>query len=256
MTEAEVFALLKVRFPSDSHVLLPHVRDSTGTHGRRTADAIAFGLYPSRGLEVEGFEVKCSRGDWLREKNEPEKAESVFKYCDRWWLVVADDTIVKDGELPPTWGLLVVRGNKLVAKTLAPKLSPVALERGFIASLLRQLQKEVTPNIMVQSAVDDAHKRGIEYGKTLRGFDSEKAEQLQKSVDAFEAVSGVKIDRWNGERIGKAVKHIMNHGADRMVRELTRLRDSLSHSLKLAERDLAEVEKEFSEERGPEGPKS
>lgn len=248
MNEPQILAMLKDRYPSSSHVLLPHVRNSTGYAGQRTADAIAFGLYPSRGLEIEGFEVKCSRSDWLRERSDPEKAESIFRFCDRWWLVVSDETIVKDGELPNTWGLLVVKNNKLRAKVLAPKLSPMSLDRGFIASLLRQFQKEVTPTLLVKAKIDDAFQRGTEYGKTFQDHEGTKYQQLKKSVSEFEAASGVKIDQYNGTRIGSAVKHVMLHGTDRVAKDLRSLKQSLDRQIKAVEQDLRDVEQESMNE--------
>ncbi len=60
-------------------------------------------LYPSRGLEINGFEVKGSRQDWIKELKSPEKSAPVQRFCDRWWIV-APAGIIQPGELPPTWG--------------------------------------------------------------------------------------------------------------------------------------------------------
>ncbi|WP_439030247.1 hypothetical protein [Gordonia terrae] len=74
-------------------------------HGRlRTADALAIDTWISKGMELHGFEVKCSRSDWLAELKQPEKSEAFRRICDRWWLVTSDPAIVKPGELPDGWG--------------------------------------------------------------------------------------------------------------------------------------------------------
>lgn len=74
-------------------------------HGRlRTADALAIDTWISKGMELHGFEMKCSRSDWLTELRQPEKSEAFRRVCDRWWLVTSDPAIVKDGELPGGWG--------------------------------------------------------------------------------------------------------------------------------------------------------
>ncbi|QNJ56375.1 hypothetical protein KNV19_gp61 [Gordonia phage Portcullis] len=74
-------------------------------HGRlRTADALAIDTWMSKGMELHGFEVKCSRSDWLTELKQPEKSEAFRRICDRWWLVTSDPSIVKPGELPDGWG--------------------------------------------------------------------------------------------------------------------------------------------------------
>src|ERR1700751_5682787 len=104
-SEATVFEALAKRFPAPAWALISQVRNSTGYSGDRTCDAIAMSLWPSRGLELHGFEIKCSRGDWLSEMRRPDKADKMFKYFDRWWLAVSDASVVNDYELPPTWGL-------------------------------------------------------------------------------------------------------------------------------------------------------
>ncbi len=62
-----------------------------------------------------------------------------MRFCDRWWLVVADRTMVAKGELPPTWGLLAPRAGTLYTIVEAPKLSPEPLSRNFMATLLRRV---------------------------------------------------------------------------------------------------------------------
>lgn len=86
---------------------LEQVADGTGHHQSRWADAIAICVWPSRGYDLPGFEVKVSRGDWINELKDPAKSASVQRFCNRRWLAVASDKIVQPGELPPTWGLLV-----------------------------------------------------------------------------------------------------------------------------------------------------
>ena len=118
-------------------VFLEEVRAGVGADRGRTADVLTLGLWPSRGLLLEGFELKASRSDWRGELDRPEKADAVARYCDRWWLVTVPD-VVHAGELPPTWGLLVRKGRKLVCEVEAPPLEPVAPDRQFLAALLRR----------------------------------------------------------------------------------------------------------------------
>ncbi len=127
-TEKDLYLALKKIYNEKAYVLLPHVRNTTGYSDlQTTADAICFGLWPSRGIEVEGFEIKCSRQDWLTEVRNPAKADAIAKMCDRWWLVVADGQIVKDDELPPTWGLYVLKGSALTIHKKAPVLTRLCL---------------------------------------------------------------------------------------------------------------------------------
>jgi len=95
VTAAEILVSLQERFCGPQYAFLPAVRDRTGMGASRTADAMAMSLWPSRGLELFGFEIKVSRMDWLRELKAPEKSEELFGYCDRWYVVVADKSIYR-----------------------------------------------------------------------------------------------------------------------------------------------------------------
>lgn len=102
-----------------------HVKVSAGFNSRRICDYMALDLWPGgygpmAGPKLHGHEVKVSRSDWLTELRDPEKAEAFRRYCDYWWLVVSDKLIVKTGELPDGWGLMVAAGQTLRVVTPAP----------------------------------------------------------------------------------------------------------------------------------------
>lgn len=250
-TEAEMLAMLRDRYTEkagngDAWAFVTHVRDAAGFDAKRTIDGLAMSLWPSRGLLVHGFEVKCDRGDWLREMKNPAKAESFARLVDRFWLVVADEAIVKDGELPEPWGLLVVRGGRLVQKVEARPLHPDArelppgLDRSFIASLLRAATKSRTA---LADELDAARRRGYEAGESSTKSKLERLEaELEKLRDRdrrFHEVVGVGLtdfsDRYlkPGEtdhltRLGGAIRAAMTGEleAERLVNRIKSLRDS------------------------------
>ena len=108
----------------------------------RRLDFMAMDMWPSAGLDLHGFEVKCSRSDWLVELRDPSKAEEFKQYMDRWWLVIADRAMVKPGELPPGWGQMALDKNgALRVVRHAPRLTPNPMPRTMFAALLRATQK-------------------------------------------------------------------------------------------------------------------
>ncbi len=126
---------------ADRWVRAEHVRSSQDYRVTvSVADFIAIDKYASS-QALHGHEVKVSRGDWLTELRDPAKAERVKRYCSYWWLVVPDASIVKPGELPEGWGLMVKSGNQLRAKVNAPKLSPEPMPLDFIAGLTAAVQR-------------------------------------------------------------------------------------------------------------------
>lgn len=94
-----------------------HVKITAGHDSRRICDYMVMHLRPGMGRnsgpKLHGFELKASRSDWLTEMRAPEKAEAFARYCDFFWLVISDLSIVRDGELPEGWGLMVASGRGL-----------------------------------------------------------------------------------------------------------------------------------------------
>lgn len=118
-----------------------HVRSKLEGYGsKRIADFIAADKWPGipygKSMALHGHEVKVSRSDWLTELRDPEKAEAFKRYMHHWWLVVSDAAIVKPGELPEGWGLMVKTGGVLRAKVRAPRLEPEPMPADFVICLM------------------------------------------------------------------------------------------------------------------------
>lgn len=126
------------------YIPLTQVASSTG--GANTiADLMVLGAWHSSGNYLDGFEVKVSRADWLNEVKNPNKCLPSKQYCHRWWLVIADENIVKEGELPEDWGMMAVVDGKLKVIKKAPFLTPIPLTIDFVASLLRTDARATIP---------------------------------------------------------------------------------------------------------------
>ena len=233
--------LLRAQLPAEEYALFYEVRDATGCHGTRSADALAISLWPSRGLEVHGFEFKISRADWVKELRNPAKAEAIAAYCDRWWLVVSDERIVNPGEVPPAWGLKAVRGDKLVTITLAGKQeNPAPLDRLFVAAIARAAQKHSPGARAIEKAIEAARaaweKDRTKSDERVATRRRDEAAELRDRIQEFEKASGVKITSYPPARqIGEAVAivlrgnlRIADHiesAADQLEREAKTLRE-------------------------------
>ena len=196
-------------------------------------------LWPSRGLEMHGFEVKVSRSDWIKELRTPDKAEAVYRYCDHWWIVAGGVDIVAPGELPPTWGMIVADKGKLVVRVAAPKLEPVGYTADFLAAVLRRAVG-ITPEAELRTA----YERGVGDGMKRESERNEKREesdlrylrrehdQLQKQVREFEAASGVRIDRYGSENanIGDAVRRVLEGEDGKATQRLLSIR-TVAHNI-------------------------
>lgn len=245
MDSNEVIARLRKRYGAPEYAFFTEVGDRTG--GRtRSADGIALSLWPSRGIELHGFEVKVDRRDWLRELKDPAKADVIAKYCSKWWLVVGDAKIVADGELPPMWGLMVPHGDGLKVVKDAPPIEAQPLGLPFVGALVRAIHTQSASEEQIKTARAEAfaegRARGLVDARADRDHAAKIAQSLAASVDAFEKASGVRIDAWNGHRIGKAAAKVMDlhnldyrYHVDSVVRDLGRVTADLRALLKATE---------------------
>lgn len=124
------------------YACLFEVASGTGSNARTFADIVVMNLWPSRGMDLIGYEVKTSRSDWQREMKLPEKAWPVMQYMDRWFLLAAPG-VAKLDEVPSNWGFMEFDGRKLKTLKPAPKLEPKALSKTFLGAMLRKPVRDV-----------------------------------------------------------------------------------------------------------------
>ena len=236
-SERELFDLLKRRYPAPSWACIPQVANGTGGSARRWADAVALCCWPSMGMELHGFEIKTYRSDWLRELENGEKSQAVWQFCDRWWVVAANDTVVAPGELPKTWGLLVPKGGKLFTVIAAPPLDPKPVTKTFVASVLRNAMEVCVPDALLHTEYERGFEEGKKEGQEARKYDHERASEkvaaLEAAVAAFEKTAGVefpRVDEWmktfaDHEAFGAAVREVLAGRQGHLINSMIAVRD-------------------------------
>jgi len=240
MNTKEVKEALKLKYESNEWALLFEVRNFTGysSSQQRYADAIAMNLWPSRGLSVLGFEIKVSRSDWLNELKKPEKADPIIKYCDYFYLVVGDKNIVKGGELPDNWGLMIPFGkNRLKIKKDAPKLDSKPLDRGFIASMMRQAMNQLTMENEIRKRVKEKIDERTKYLENIYINERQRLENeidvMRKAIRDFSDATGVDIYKRYGyvdlESQIEVIKFLKFGNIGGMMERLRRLGIELSN---------------------------
>lgn len=252
MTASEIVAALAKRHPAPAWAFLEQVRNGTGwARSARTADALAMSCWPSRGLELHGFEVKVNRGDWIRELREPAKAEEILSYCDRWWIVTPAKGVLQEGELPPTWGHVVVDGRGATVKTPAPAWRAQPLDRIFLAAILRRVHECHVPLGQLGDKLKAERARGKQEATDRIQSEAGALERLREKVAAFEKASGVSIDRgWQpAEQIGAAVRQVLSKGPLAVRREMEQHRAWLAGQLRDVDRYLVDSADQAQEEK-------
>lgn len=193
-TTAALQAALMKAYPLPEYATFFEVGDATGGRHSRWADAVSMACWPSRGLRIWGFELKASRSDWLREKKKPEKSCAIQRFCHHWVLVTAQGVILP-GELPETWGHLVLKGGKLCWEKQAPALTPDALEPSFVAALLRRSGQASSE--MIAKHVDEATASARQQMKEQAAREVERRTSSNAAatiaIEQFKADTGVDL---------------------------------------------------------------
>lgn len=258
----DVIELLRNRYAAPAWAFLEQVGDGTGAYTSRHADAIAMGVWPSRGLELIGFEVKVSRGDWRRELVKPDKAEPIAARMDRFFVVAPAD-VVPLSEVPPAWGLLeVVGGKKLIQRKEATKLDPEPLDRSFLAAILRKAAA-VSPTWEMKH--DAALKAREEAKAEVDSLVEHRTYALNAEltglrgrVEAFEQRTGIPLEKHGsdsyygfptGDDLAKAVLFLAHGGTDKARRQI----QSLDHTIIALQKIAGEARDEllFDDEARP-----
>ena len=240
-TECPILDRLEKRYSRPHWVFLRELRNDTGFQSTRACDALAIGVYHSRGQLMIGFEKKVSRADWLRELREPEKAEAIARFCDQWYIVIPEPSIVQLDELPSTWGLLHVKGNAIHTLKQAPTLTPKPIDRGMLASIVeRTIEETIKPYLVTkEEAKREELDAAWERGRESAARELENAKELREQVEAFEKASGIHINQYcHGKELGERVKSVMQK--DRFIRDADRQITNAIYELK--ERTLPAME--------------
>lgn len=221
--------LIEKRYDSTEWAVICEVADQTGGANRR-ADAMAFNLWPSRGLEIHGFEIKVSRSDWLSELKNPEKSQALQKFCNYWWIVTPQG-IIKDDEMPVTWGHLEANDSGLRQKIKAPKLEPVPLNKPFMASLLRCVttQTEKNPEWFenkLEKLIEERDKRSDEHRKQLEETFQKRDDERRQWLNEFQQKTGIVLSSYNAGQVAEFFRFWQNQQS--MMAFKARCQDALA----------------------------
>lgn len=139
--EPHLEQLINLRYPAGEWAVVFELQKGVGFQGTTgRIDAAAFGCWPSKGHHRLAFEVKRSRGDFLRELRQPEKRRWVEDNFHQTWFVVPSG-LVKPDEVPESWGLLAATkdGKKLRQVKVAMHREVAPLPESMALSAIRSI---------------------------------------------------------------------------------------------------------------------
>lgn len=202
-----------------AHFIPPQDRDSiagagaiyltevTAPTSNRRADVVHVGLWQNRGAgRIDVCELKTSRSDFLREINDPAKAEAWWPYSTAFWLVVPHVSIAKPEDLPPGWGLMVPSGRGRRFKVLVkPEERTPQIDVPLLLTLLKNTETTRTNTIqrLRQDHARDSYQREQELRKELASKADPKVAGRLALLDKLEARLGMPLNDypWNGSGI-------------------------------------------------------
>lgn len=176
---------------------------NNGFGSQRRCDALHVGFTSTSGRILRGHEVKVSRGDWLHELDQLDKASVWADQCHEWYLVTPTADIVHDGELPPGWGHLVpdprakVRFKTLVKADRKPaEHNPSWEAMRSVLARLDTLQRQATAAEQRDLDREVEARARLIADKTQQGQLSYDQQSRLKSLDDLEERIGLRISHW------------------------------------------------------------
>lgn len=244
LTAVEVADYLeRTRYGGDQWVVFREVRNATGFAKKteRYADMLAVSVWPSRGIYLEGLEIKVSRSDWLKELRNPQKADAFFDYC-RHWFVAAPKGVVEKSEVPAAWGFIELTAKRhRTVKQPRENPNPKPLDLLLFASLVRHLKKtcgysEKDIYDRVREKAQEAEKAIVEACRARH--DVRRLRQLEQDVKKFESATGLRVaDHWEYENIRRlipVVRHLRKKGILRQLEQTATFYESIAEQLREA----------------------
>lgn len=236
LTSADIRLGMSKRWAAPEYAIMWEVSNATGGAAKRYADAVIMSLWPSRGLELHGVEIKISRSDWKREAADPSKAETIARFCDRWYIHTAPGVVGDLSAVPPAWGLREFDGKVWRTIREAGKNDPEPMTRSFLAALLRRADE--TMRLMINEATREARDRQFDEMQKFRESRNKEIEEAAarrtahlenaaKNIALFEEAFGQNsLTNWGVDHaaLGRAARALSECGSKNYGNLAKRLR--------------------------------
>jgi len=138
---ADLLELLRRRHSDPQEwVFCSEVPDGTGGQLNRFIDAFAINCFHSNDLLKIAYEIKVSRGDFLRELKHDYKRRHAMMLSNQFYFVTPKGLVTPE-EIPFDCGLMEAWAGALEVVVKAPKRSTHPPSWTFLVSLCRRLAK-------------------------------------------------------------------------------------------------------------------
>ena len=138
MTAAEVKIALATKHSPPEWASFSELRDGTGWSALRSYDFWTIRCWGgSGGSTAIAYEVKVSRGDFLKELQQPDKRKSAECYSHECYFA-APAGLIKPEEVPIGWGLLEVLASGATRRKVIAQQRDVQFDTPFVCTIARR----------------------------------------------------------------------------------------------------------------------
>jgi hypothetical protein len=263
VTAKDVEAMLRTHYLPEGKpapgLLITEIQDPTGA---RRADAIWMPTTTSGRGRLIGHEIKVTRSDVLAELADPTKADAWVRYCEQFWLVIADPVLITGLNIPESWGVMAPPSGRLKrsmtvlkpAQVLKPLDLTPALET--INRWMFHRHADMTMKVQIaESNLSGAEYRTATFRTQVTKLEAELLGDIPLSFHTVASVlnevrklTGEQADHWYSLPPAKDIAEVLNDLSgsrklaenlrrvisnriselDRAVAPLTGIRDSLA----------------------------
>lgn len=181
------------------------IEEVAAPSSNRRIDLLRIGMWASRGHQIIAHELKVSRSDWLRELEDPAKADAWWPYCHQLWIVAPQGVVTPD-ELPSGWGLMNpptgtrTRTRKFKTIVAASTKEPVVNTALLVEVVRRVDNRRLSQIAQLNGETDNAVHNAVRNDRARRQA-VDLPPELQHRINQLaklESALGFELDSWDG----------------------------------------------------------
>ena len=166
MTSEDIRIALRLKYSNHRQYAIAEEVGLTTGYSMRRIDMIVVDCFASNGFRIDGIEIKISTGDLKNELLHPDKHAVFFDALDYYTIACPKGVVdpVLD-VIPKNWGILIIDedgSNRYKRRPLALHDRDFSgkVSRGFMASLIRNIQSRQPSDLELQKKYDEGYEKG------------------------------------------------------------------------------------------------
>ena len=210
MTSEDIRIALRNKYSDHQRFAIAEEVGLTTGYSHRRLDMMVLDCFSSNGFRIDGIEIKISTSDLKHELIDPEKHVAFFDVIDYYTIACPKGVIDPIVDIiPKTWGILIIDENG----SSRYKRRPLALHdskldrtvpRGFLASVVRNIQGRQPSEIELQKKYDEGYKAGEKSIKSSWEYQKNRVQQDYDKIQKYEELC-YRFRLWDDKNVERAM---------------------------------------------------